>query len=594
MGSYQERIGDMRRSALVLLALFLFIVVPFSAMAKVSVSLRLGRSEATMADSIKMVISISGTRSSDSKPILHGLENFNVTQGGTSSRLEIINGKINTGIDYTYFIQPKKAGNFKIGPAEVTISGKTFTSNSETLTVVKPRKSSGVDRGPVFLNATLSSQTLYVEEQAIYSLKLYWRVKVREISLDLPETEHLTLKQLGKPTEYQSVYDGQSYQVLEVRYALIPSKKGKYMIGPSRMNMTVFQPRGRSRRRSLFDDPFFSFSRGRPMTLASEHLELDVLPLPGEGRPGDFTGLVGTFEIESKLEPSTIKAGESATLTITLSGRGNVNRIPDLKIPDLEDTKLYADQPVLNVEPDAKGLAGSKTMKWALVPEKEGHYQIPQISVSFFDSTSHQYRVIKTFPQTLSVLPGKKMRAQSPEEGGKELESKGTVKQPVKVLARDILPIHTSIKAFMSASPTRPKGLFSPLLLFMPIFAYTVTLLGTKFRKKSIKASAAMKARKASRVLIKKCRRGNLSARDSTLSIRDYLNDRFGLSLGSLTPDEASEILQSKGVSLDTAQELRTFLQRAEDAIYTGKGHESGDMGESIPRLVKTIEKESR
>jgi hypothetical protein len=78
------------------------------------------------------------------------------------------------------------------------------------------------------------------------------------------------------------------------------------------------------------------------------------------------------------------------------------------------------------------------------------------------------------------------------------------------------------------------------------------------------------------------------------LSIRDYLNDRFGLSLGSLTPDEASEILQSKGVSLDTAQELRTFLQRVEDAIYTGKGHESGDMGESIPRLVKAIEKESR
>ena len=77
-------------------------------------------------------------------------------------------------------------------------------------------------------------------------------------------------------------------------------------------------------------------------------------------------------------------------------------------------------------------------------------------------------------------------------------------------------------------------------------------------------------------------------------SIRDYLNDRFGLSLGSLTADEAAEILKSHGVSLDTAQKLKDIFQGLEDVVYTGQGHGVCDMGEGIPKLIKQIEKEIR
>jgi hypothetical protein len=545
-----------------------------------------------------LVVSVSGTRSSESEPVVYGLENFSVTRGGTSSRIEIINGKVNAGIDYTYFIQPQKTGKFRIGPAEITTKGQTFRSNAASINIIKPAKSTGVDRGPLFLSAGLSSSEVYVEEQAIYTLKLYRRTKVGDLSLDLPETQNLTFKQLGKPLEYQSEYGGQTYQVLEVRYALVSSKEGSYTIGASRMNMTVFQPRRRSRRRlfddPFFNDPFFSFSSGRPMTLASEPLELKVLPLPNEGRPADFTGLVGKFEIESKLEPPKINAGESATLTVWLRGRGNVNRLPDLKGPELDHTKLYADQPALKVEPDAQGLAGSKTMKWALVPENEGLYEIPPMTVSFFDTTTGKYRVISTSPHSLSVLPGKMSRVQNSENFIKEGGREGPVKQPIKELARDILPVHTSMKDFMAAFPSRPKGLFFLLLLCMPAFAYTFALFGTKFRRKSLNSSTETKARKASKLFIKKCHKGNLSASELTLLIRDYLNDRFALTLGSLTPDDASKILKSKGVGPDTAMKLRAILEILEDAIYTGKGSEACDVGEDLPRLIKEIEREIR
>ena len=71
-----------------------------------------------------------------------------------------------------------------------------------------------------------------------------------------------------------------------------------------------------------------------------------MLPLPQEGRPADFGGLVGDFTLAATVEPLELKAGESATLTATVRGRGNAKRIPELKIPSLDGVKIYADQPV--------------------------------------------------------------------------------------------------------------------------------------------------------------------------------------------------------------------------------------------------------
>jgi len=583
----------MKKSILLIILLFIFLYFPCLASGDVSVTLKLDRPEATLLDSITMVVSVSGTRKSDTQPTLKGLEAFNVRTGGTSSRIEIINGKVNAGVDYTYALQPKKTGTFTIGPAEVKVKGKTIKSNAETLTIVKSIQSPDVDRGPLFLSAALSPKQIFVEEQAIYTLKLFRQTRVGDISLGLPEAEHLTFKQLGKPVEYQSVYKGQSYQVLEVRYALISSREGIYGIRPSRMSMTVFQSRRKSSR-SLFDDPFFSFSSGRPVTIASEPLELNVLPLPQKGRPTGFSGLVGNYKIKSHLEPSKIRAGESATMTVLLSGRGYVKRIPDLKLPELEKIKVYADQPVLKEEIDSKGLAGSKTMKWALVPEKEGEYQIPSLSISFFDTTGKQYRVIKSPVLSLSVLPVEKAQVSVSQDVIKGHKTDGPGKHEVKELGHDILPVHTSIKDLHSGTRSGIGGLVLWLNLIIPFFAYAATFLIQKFHRKTTVSVAAARARKAAKALTQQCRKGELSSNDLTSSIRRYLNERFDLSLGSLTPDEAADIVVSRGVSATTAERLRTALQELEDAIYTGKGQETCDMGGDIPKLIKQIEKEIR
>jgi hypothetical protein len=558
-----------------------------------SINLSLDRNEASITDNIRMVVRISGIRSTDLLPSINGLESFDVIQQGSSSRVEIINGEFSSAVEYNYMIQPKEEGAYEIGPARLDIDGKTITSNTEKITVTKPKASSGIDRGEIFLNASLSSEKVYIEEQAVYTLKLYYQVGVRDISLSLPEAEHLTIKQIGKASEYQSVYNGKPYQVVEVRYILIPSREGTYAIKPARISLTVMQSR-RGSGFGIFDDPFFSVQTGAPKNVISEPLELKVLPLPKQGRPSGFTGMIGTFDMKTRLEPVKIKNGDSATLTVIIEGHGNIKMIPDLKGPVQQNIKTYADQPVLEESVDSSGMHGSKTMKWALVPEKEGQYEISPLTVSFFDTQKQQYRTIETRPLQLSVLPGEKEQLVSSVMPSNAEQNKNVVKKEVKEIGQDILPVHDSIAVLAKGLPMRNKALLIPVILFTPFLIYILTFIFIKFNRKSKESMTAARIKKAARIFIRQCRKGKASSNDMISELRNYLNNRFGLELGLLTANEAQEILKSKGASSETVDRFRDIILELESAVYTGKGNEVCNLAEKIIEIIKKVEKEIR
>ncbi|UCD80464.1 MAG: protein BatD [Desulfobacterales bacterium] len=589
----------MRKIFLCLIFLFSVLTVPCAAYAEISLSLKIDRPQAVLTDSVQLVVSVAGSRDSGSDPLIQGLEDFTVTPGGTSSRIEFINGRMSSGIEYTYFIQPRKVGSFAIGPASVKIGGKTYASNRTILRVVQPAGDQGAaDRRPIFLEAELSTPAVYVEEQAIYTLKLYLRKTVRDISLDLPDSENFAFKQLAKPTEYRSNRGGREYNVLEVRYALVPSKPGAFKVEPARMSMTVMEPRSRSRNSPfgdpLFRDPFSSLSTGRPLTVAGPTLQLDVRPLPEAGKPTDFSGLVGSFKMWSKLDPVSLKTGESATLTVSVSGRGNVNRIPDLKIAELDHIKVYADQPVLESTQDIEGLRGTKTMKWALVPEKDGRLEIPPVAVSFFDTQNHVYKTLRSTAYSLSVLPGKTEQISVAAANEASTVGEGTVKHAVEELGRDIFPIHTVMRDFRTAGRLQLEGWLLTAMFGLPFIVYLGALCGLKLRRATAAGRADIDAKKAAARFYKRYGRGGLAAGELLELIRDYLNNRFGLSYGSLTPPEAAQILKTRGVGVDTAEKLENWMRHCENAVYSGKGDEVVRTDEDLVKLIKKIEKESR
>ena len=581
------------KKLLLALAIGMALLLPVQAAADISVSLTLDRREAAPSDTLRLVVSVSGARQSDAPPVIQGLDLFHVSPGGSSSRVEIVNGRITSGIDYTYYISPKRSGKFKIGPARVEVDGRSFQSNTVSLTVAQQAAPGPSAKGPLSLTATLSTGSAYVEEQVLYTLKLFLRTRVSNISLELPEQDHLTFQQLGKPKEYQSVIDGAPGQVVEVRYALMGLREGDYRIQPARMEMTAYT--ARQSRRGFFDDPFFSdpfFNRGQPTAVVSEAVELTVNALPSEGKPADFSGLVGRFTIASELTPPKIRAGESATLTVRITGRGNVNRIPDLKLPDLDHLKVYTDEPVFSSGHDHEGVTGSKTMKWAIVPELPGDYAVPALSLSFFDPQSGQYRLIESPRHPLAVIPAKGKMLMV--EAGKDPDSgvQRPEKEEVKTIGHDILPLHTSVSGLDHRSLMR-NGLFLWGALFLPVLVYIATFVGLRLRNRTEQTLPAQRARKAARHLIRECQRyRGEDAKELLLGVRDYFNDRFGLALAALTPVDAMHILKDRGVASETAGKLANLLEEIENVVYTGNGRVPTRITDALPEMIREIEKE--
>jgi len=575
----------------ILLAALFVLFADRPARCEVTVTMNLDRSEATLADSLILSVSVSGAHGEAARPSIRGIEDFLVRPAGTSTRVEIVNGQYSAGTNFSYLLQPKKAGVFHIGPAEVTVDGTTYRSTVATLTVGQPAASPDGDRGPVFLVASLAPGKVYVEQQALYTLKLYRSVNIADVSVNVPEVEGVTLAKLGEPREYQGLFQGHPYQIIEVRYLVTPQKAGNHTLTPTRMDLTVFTPQNRPRR-GLFDDPFFGQRpSGRPAALTSEALAFQVLPLPQEGRPADYGGLVGSFTLESTVEPRQLKAGESVTLTATVRGRGNAKRIPELKIPSLDGLKIYADQPVQKDENDGDGVSVSKTMKWALVPEREGRYQIPPLVMSYFDTATGRYRTLKTTEASLTVSPGSADRAAAAPVRPTAATTPAQAKRAVAQLGNDILPVHASIGEPASGLSAMPGTAVCWLLLLGPPAAFILTVGGSVVRSRSGSLTAAWSVRKAAAAFTRICKRDGLTAGELLQALQDYLSQRLRLSHGLLTADEAAVLLRSRSVDDKTVAELHRVWRRIEDAIYTGNGRQTTDAGEGLARLVARIEK---
>jgi hypothetical protein len=261
--------------------------------------------------------------------------------------------------------------------------------------------------------------------------------------------------------------------------------------------------------------------------------------------------------------------------------------------------KIYADEPVFQTRAGADGLTGSKTMKWALVPDAAEHYTIPPFTIHYFDPKTEAYGTQRTQSLVLKVLPGEKETLVTTPQREKSNETAPPAKQEVKEIGHDILPIHTSTSGLDADGWFSPKamGPGNPLcwaILITPFLVYGVVFLGLRLNRKSDQTLYAQRARKAAHMFQKECRGGEKDANGLMTAVRGYMNDRFQLSLGSLTPSDVSKLLMEKGVQPDTAAGLRDVLGDLEGRIYTGGEATCGSASREILEIIKKIEKELR
>lgn len=211
--------------------------------------------------------------------------------------------------------------------------------------------------------------------------------------------------------------NGREFYTLTIEKTIVPGAPGEYDLGPA----TVAFSEATRARRSVFDHSFFDQGQSRTEVVASQPIALRVLPLPSEGRPSSFSGLVGSYSVEAKADPREVRVGDPITLTVTVKGDGPAEEIPLLDLAGqsgFEDNfKLTGERPTVELVPGGKRFT---TMIRARESDVSG---VPPIELTYFDPVAREYRTAASATIPLRVqdvqrvqLPGKGATAQTSED----------------------------------------------------------------------------------------------------------------------------------------------------------------------------------
>lgn len=350
-------------------------------------------------------------------------DGVNVSYVGSSQSNQITfsNGRMRTvsEVIYNYRVTPDRAGTFTIPAVEVEVDGQVLRTQPVALRVENDRRGGGAVGGeaPItrigFAEIVLSKKTAYIGETIPAEVRLYVDSRIRWQPESMPslEGEGFTKTKMPEPEQKREQRDGLAYDVLVFRTAITPSRAGTLKIGPTELPFQAQIPRAQpNRRRSgggffgedFFNDPFFGgFGAVERRVAKAEVVELEVKPLPVAGRPESFSGAVGDFSISADGSPKSVKVGDPLTMTVSISGRGNFDRMGAPVLAEPTGWRTYPPSSNFQSEDDV-GLRGTKTFQIAVIPETK-KTQMPQFEFSYFDPKQEQYVTKTTEPSPLTV-----------------------------------------------------------------------------------------------------------------------------------------------------------------------------------------------
>ncbi len=276
-----------------------------------------------------------------------------------------------------------------------------------------PNYSRGADDGPsdeptkfnsdFTVHAAVSKRSAYVGEPIVIEYWLYDFGALQEIEVQKWPSFNGFWKEdleITNQFRFESVLVDNEIgrRAFISRYALYGLRPGKFRL--DRLNI-----RAAYVSRTVSNGIFLSQSRRIGMH-GSQDVEIEVLPLPEAGRPKDFSGAVGDFQIKLEAEKSILPQHSPVTFTLTLSGEGNFQSIDNILIP------LPAGFEIYDSKTGAKGstpmgmrrdLHSQKVFQVTAIPRTPGKFTIPAIEWNFFHPQKKTYESVSTAPLELEV-----------------------------------------------------------------------------------------------------------------------------------------------------------------------------------------------
>ncbi|HEY3452897.1 MAG TPA: BatD family protein [Myxococcales bacterium] len=427
----------------------------------------------------------------------------------------------------------------------------------------------------LYLRAVLDRKQAYLGEQVTYAVYLFSRVDISGVDgFKMSKLDGFWAEDLETPTQISGelkMIDGVPYRVFLLRKrALFPIKSGKLSIEPVEVEVTTGM----------------GFMPGRKVKRGSQSLALEVLPLPPGAPPAFETPNVGQWRLSADAAPTTTALNQPVTLKVTLEGAGNLHDVVSPKLPPIPGLRAY--DPTINektstnqkITPptDRRLFGGKRVLEYLMMPEQTGTFEIPALTLQYFDPSTKEYKAASTQPIQVRVDTG---AGTGPSGAG----TGPTVTGPSAPRAVNVLD-QGAVRALRYkgdlAKPSRPlykRPFFlpiaaTPLALWLVLAA--VGLARTTFRPSAegIQRGLAGKARrrlKGARAQLKAKNPDGFYA-EINHALNDYLSARLGTPVKGLTRQDLSARLTAAGLAEAHVRHLALVLDTCDAGRFAPGG----------------------
>ena len=517
-----------------------------------------------------------------------------------------------SSITYTYIVSATKNGTFTIPPAHIVVGGKTIASNALNIKVSgSPQASSGSSGSPrqhrqdeqgeirdagsqisgsdLFIKVSANKKRVYEQEPILLTYKVYTLVGLTSLRGDMPDLKSFYTQEVSLPTQKSfsiETFNGRPYRTTTwSQYVMFPQMTGKLQIPSITFEGIVVQ-----QNRNI--DPFEAFFNGGSgyievkKKIVAPGIDIEVVPLPE--RPAGFSGGVGHFTVSASLNKTETKANDPVSVRITVSGTGNLKLVkqPQIELP--KDFDKYEPKVTDKTKLTTAGIEGSMIYDILIVPRHQGHYDIPPVSLTYFDTSSKTYKTVTSEPLMLDVAKGSGPSAMSDYSGQQDLQE----------LSRDIRYIKTGdvrqqgIDEFFFGSVPYWITLAIMVLVFISLFVI--------FRQRAIENANVTKRRagKANKVATKRLKTASKLMADNKpgefydevlRALWGYVGDKLNIPVEQLSHDNISQRLSDRGVGEETIAQFMGALDECEFERYA-PGDPKGNMNKVYEKAMTAIE----
>ncbi len=602
-----------RINKLLVIAFLILFSTAFAQAADINIRAYVNKNVVGLNENFSYSIEVSGKSTSLPDPIAPAFDNFYVLSGpNTSTNIQWVNGRMSASKIFSYYLQPKKKGKLVIPPARVQYKGKVYKSNAITITVNGqsaapktappnrarvPKRTTSKDLlgQSIYLKTVVSKRKAYVGEEIIVKYRLYFRVNVRGYDFQkLPSFPGFWVEDFqmrSQPRIENEIVNGLNYNVATIRkVALFPTQSGELTLQPISVVVEAqIRRRSTSIFDSFFDDPFGNVVQ---KTISSKPIKIQVLDLPKEGQPPDFSGAVGQYTLSVSVDKARVKTNQAIALHVKISGKGNIKmvRLPQVPVPP--GIEKY--DPKINTQVDNLGesIRGTKKAEYILIPRVPGDYTIPALSFTYFDPDSKRYITLKSKPITLHITGAPAVVTAVP--GGTNIDQ-----HYVQMIGQDI----RYIKEFSRFQRKGYRPYYSLTfwgLMGLGLVLFVLFVLFNDYQAKLSSDVRLVRSRKAGKLAAKQLTKAQeaLKTGDQELffkavrsALEGFVRDKLNLELTDFSTPNVRKHLLDRKIDEAIVQEYISVLEEADFRQFAKIEARSEEMRNFYDRAKEVLTK---